>query len=74
MTTNHLRLNEFCFAIRQHASDMARLQRDSDLVALSDALANITAYAREAEWIVNDLIRPPAKGGNDAGDPATNHP
>lgn len=56
VTINHLSLNESCLKIRQAADKLPELMRDGRVSDLCEALATIECEAREAGYLVNDMV------------------
>jgi hypothetical protein len=58
MTINNLSLNESCLKIRAMAGRLEALMRDAKVSDLCEALATIECEAREAGYLVNDMVWP----------------
>jgi hypothetical protein len=58
MTINNLPLTESTLKIIERANHLERLMRDGKVSDLCEALGTIECEAREAGYIVNDMIWP----------------
>jgi hypothetical protein len=58
VTINNLPLNESCVKIRALADSLPILMRDGRVSDLCEALATIECEAREAGYLVNDMVWP----------------
>jgi hypothetical protein len=58
MTLNHLPLTESTLKIIAKANELERIVRDGRISDLCEALGTIECEAREAGYIVNDMIWP----------------
>ena len=56
MTINNVDLNASCLKIRALAGKLEECMRDARVSALCEALADIECEAREAGYLVNDMI------------------
>ena len=56
VTINNVDLNASCLKIRALAGKLEECMRDARVSALCEALADIECEAREAGYLVNDMI------------------
>ena len=56
-TINNLPLNEGCLLIRKLADKLPEMMREGRVSDLCEALGTIESEARNAGWLVNDMVR-----------------